>query len=146
MNSKYRRLALALAVLGGACFAGAETAEAQQKQSQIQAQIEHGRYLVHEVARCVQCHSPRTDDGTLIESRLLQGAPIPLKSPYPNQVWAYRSPQIAGLPGWTNQEIMTLLMTGARPNGRYPRLPMQRFHMTQKDAAAVVAYLRSLTD
>jgi mono/diheme cytochrome c family protein len=146
MNSKYRRLALALAVLGGACFVVEGTAEAQQEKSQAQAQIEHGRYLVHEVARCVQCHSPRTKDGALIERRLLQGAPIPLQSPYPNQVWAYRAPQIAGLPGWTDQEIMTLLTTGARPNGRYPRLPMQRFHMKPKDAAAVVAYLRSLSD
>ena len=36
--------------------------------------VEHGRYLVHHVAMCVECHTPRTERGDLVMGRLLQGA------------------------------------------------------------------------
>lgn len=107
-------------------------------------QIQHGAYLVNHVAMCVQCHTPRDNQGNLIEQKLLDGAPIPVVSPYPNNPWAFRAPKIAGLPGWQDGDTITLLMTGKRPNGVSPKPPMPPFRMTEQDAAAVVAYLRSL--
>lgn len=105
--------------------------------------VERGRYLVHDVAMCVQCHSPRTRQGELIESRLLTGAPMPVESPFPFP-FALAVPQIAGLPGFTGDDVVTLLTTGRRPDGTVPMPPMPSFRMTREDAQAVVSYLRSL--
>jgi len=104
-----------------------------------------GKYLVMHVAMCVQCHTPRDQQGELDQSRLLQGAPMPLESPFPLQTWAFEAPKIAGLPGgWTEEDLIQLLQTGRGPRGMTPRLPMPPFRMTQEDAAAVAAYLKSL--
>ncbi len=107
-------------------------------------QIARGEYLANSVAMCVQCHTPRDARGELDRSKLLQGAPIPISSPFPNDRWAYAAPRLAGLAPWTEEQIVTLLTTGARPTGERPRPPMPPFRMTRADAEAVVAYLKSL--
>jgi mono/diheme cytochrome c family protein len=108
-------------------------------------QIEHGKYLVLHVAMCVQCHTPRNEQGELEQSRLLQGASVPIESPFPSQPWAFEAPKIAGLPGgWTETDLIQLLQTGKGPSGNSPRPPMPSFRMTREDAAAVAAYLKSL--
>jgi mono/diheme cytochrome c family protein len=106
--------------------------------------VQHGEYIVNEVAMCVECHTPRTPSGGLIRQRLLQGAPVPLESPWPGRKWAVRAPHIAGLPGFTGPDMVHLLTTGSRPDGRKPDPPMPSFRLTKQDAEAVVAYLRSL--
>jgi mono/diheme cytochrome c family protein len=106
--------------------------------------VARGEYLATRVAMCVQCHTPRNLRGELERSKLLQGAPIPVASPYPNEPWAYAAPRLAGLAPWTEEQIVTLLTTGARPTGERPRPPMPPFRLTREDAEAVVAYLESL--
>ena len=106
--------------------------------------VERGRYLVHRVSLCVQCHSPRDENGRLLETRLLSGARIPVDSPFPGQPWAYQAPDIRGMLGYTEEEGVRLLTEGITRNGTAPRPPMQQFRMTREDARAVVAYLRSL--
>jgi mono/diheme cytochrome c family protein len=106
--------------------------------------VEHGRYIVHDVVQCIQCHSPRDENGALLTGRLLMGAPIPLRSPFPGQEWAFHAPRIAGMPGYTEEEGIRLLTHGITRNGQPPRPPMLQFHMTDQDARDVVAYLKSL--
>jgi len=106
--------------------------------------VERGRYLVHDVALCVQCHSPRDENGNLLETKLLSGARIPFDSPYPGLSWAYQAPNIRGMTGYTEEEAVRLLTRGITRGGSPPRPPMQQFHMTTEDARAVVAYLKSL--
>jgi hypothetical protein len=108
------------------------------------SRIEHGRYLVPQVALCVQCHSPRDENGRLLETRLLSGARIPVSSPFPSQPWAYQAPDIRGMVGYTDEEGIRLLTEGITRGGTPPRPPMQQFHLTVEDARAVVAYLKSL--
>lgn len=109
------------------------------------AAIERGRYLVHDVAMCVICHSPHFPSGELNPRRLLHGGRIPLESPFSRQEWAFTAPRLAGLPGgWTEERLIELLMTGQRPEGPPPRPPMPPFRMNREDAAAVAAYLKSL--
>lgn len=109
------------------------------------AAIERGRYLVHDVAMCVICHSPHFPSGELHPRRLLHGGRIPLESPFPRQEWAFMAPRLAGLPGgWTEERLIELLTTGQRPEGPRPRPPMPPFRMNREDAAAVAAYLKSL--
>jgi len=108
------------------------------------SEIEHGRYLVHNVALCVACHSPRDENGRLIETRLLSGARIPVASPFAEQPWVYQAPNIRGMTGYTEEEGVRLLTEGITRDGLAPRPPMQQFHMNRDDARAVVAYLKSL--
>ena len=149
-----RKILLSVIFGGLACAAAlqaqpdenGETDESNSAQADRRKQIERGRYLVHDVAQCVQCHTPRNDRGELVERRLLRGAAIPVRSPYNAIPWAFESPQLAGLPGWSEEEIATLLRTGRRPNGYAPRPPMPTFKMIEQDASAVAAYLMSLRE
>jgi len=132
-------------VLAGCAALGVAVNQASSAPGAAQeAKIAHGRYLVHEVAMCVQCHSPRTADGTLITDQLLDGGPIPLKSPYANQRWAFHAPKISGLSGYTDEEAVRLLTMGLKRDGTLPQAPMPPFRMSIQDAEAVVAYLRSV--
>ena len=108
------------------------------------AQTDRGSYLVNDVAMCVQCHTPRDADGRLDRARFLKGAPVPVRSPFPNQTWAFAAPAIAGLPGWTTEDALSLLTAGRRLNGTTPKPPMPPFRLTREDADAVIAFLHSL--
>jgi mono/diheme cytochrome c family protein len=109
-----------------------------------QEQIARGSYLANHVAMCVQCHTPRDPEGNLDRARLLKGAPMPVRSPFPNQAWAFAAPAVAGLPGWTTEDALSLLTTGRRLSGFTPKRPMPPFRLIREDADAVVRYLHSL--
>jgi mono/diheme cytochrome c family protein len=107
--------------------------------------VQQGEYLVKHVAMCVQCHTPRDQRGELDQTQLLQGAPVPMGSPFASQAWAFKAPKLAGLPGgYSADDLVRLLQTGRTPRGNFPQPPMPPFRMTQEDAAAVAAYLLSL--
>lgn len=103
--------------------------------------LTRGKYIVENVALCVECHTPRNSKGELDRTRWLQGAPIPVKSPYPNDRWAFQAPAIGGLPGFSQSEVVVLLSTGRRVSGRVPLSPMPPFRLSKEDAEAVAAYL-----
>jgi Cytochrome c len=106
--------------------------------------VEHGRYLVHNVAMCVECHSPREANGEIIAGKEFTGAPLPFRPPDPTD-WALRAPRNRGLPGYTKELAIRLLTQGGVDrDGKQLRPPMPRFRMTLQDAADVVAYLKSL--
>jgi hypothetical protein len=111
---------------------------------QMSGDVERGRYIVENVAMCGECHSPRDAQGNLIPGQRFHGGPIPVAPPWIN-AWANRAPRIAGLPGYTDELAVRLLTQGAiSRKGTQLRLPMPRFHMDEKDALAVAAYLRSI--
>src|SRR5215831_17059027 len=91
------------------------------------ASIERGRYLTHEVAMCVQCHSPRDAKGRIIVSREFQGAPIPITSPYPEARFALTAPNIREVARSSGESIVRLLQTGIGREGKPPDLPMPPF-------------------
>jgi mono/diheme cytochrome c family protein len=107
--------------------------------------VDRGQYIVHHVAMCIYCHTPRSEGGELDEQRLLQGAPMPIASPFPRQQWAFQAPKIAGLPGgWTEADMVKFLQTGTSPTGRQPQPPMPPFRFNEEDARAVAVYLKSI--
>jgi mono/diheme cytochrome c family protein len=110
-----------------------------------QAQIERGRYLVEEVAKCTECHTPRDSNGQLDHSRWLQGASIWIMPVHPDQNWAERAPALAGFPGLTEAQGEQVLENGVGPNGLPIRPPMHIYHMKHDDAVAIIAYLQSLS-
>ncbi len=52
------------------------------------SEVERGRYLVEEVAKCAECHTPRDGRGELREDAWLRGAPIWIKPVAPISNWA----------------------------------------------------------
>ena len=107
-------------------------------------QIERGKYLVERVGMCADCHTPRTERGELDRSKWLQGSELDFQPTHPIPNFASTAPGIAGLPGRTTAEAVRLLETGVTQDGKSLAPPMPQFRMTRSDAAAVVAYLKSL--
>ena len=107
------------------------------------AAVARGEYLANRVAMCVQCHSPRDERHAIIEAQKFKGAAIPLVSPYANREWALQAPNISGLPGFTDDQIVVLLTEGQATGRPAPRPPMPPFRMAREDAQAIAAYLRS---
>ena len=140
-----KRAVVAVAILIPALLTvSATTSQVTTETEQRKARIERGRYLVEEVAKCPECHTPRNARGELDREAWLQGAPIwitPVK-PIPN--WAERAPTLAGLPGMTEEEVERVLEKGVGLEGEKLRPPMHIYHMTHEDAKAIIAYLNSL--
>ncbi len=108
--------------------------------------VERGRYLVHDVAMCVQCHSPRNENGQIIERQILRGGTVPVDGPSwaADANWAYLAPDLRALARARSDYLTTVLITGKRPDGTRPKSPMPPFRLTRQDAEAIVEYLRSL--
>jgi len=108
------------------------------------AEVERGRYLVEQVAKCPECHTPRKPNGELDAAAWLRGAPIWIKPVAAIPNWADHAPALAGLPSLTEAQAEKVLEDGTGPNGEDLRPPMQIYHMAPADARAIVAYLKSL--
>jgi mono/diheme cytochrome c family protein len=113
-------------------------------QTSPKTEIERGRYLVEEVAKCPECHTPRDERGELRSDAWLQGAPIWIMPVRPISNWAYRAPALAGFPSLTDEQGERVLEQGTGPEGEVLRPPMHIYHLDQADAKAIIAYLRSL--
>jgi mono/diheme cytochrome c family protein len=118
-------------------------AQARQP-SAAETPVARGHYLVEEVAKCSECHTPRDADMQLERSRWLQGAPIWIEPVRPVRNWAQFAPSLAGLAGYSDDQMERVLEMGEGINGRQINPPMHIYHMTHADAQAIVAYLRSL--
>lgn len=129
---------------GVASVAVAQSAAPGAASAQTAGDVDRGRYLATSVAMCVQCHTPRNADGSIDETRLFQGAAVPVESPFPAQEWATQAPSIAGLVAFNEEDELSLLTTGHRRDGHTPKPPMPPFRLSPDDARAVIAYLRSL--
>jgi mono/diheme cytochrome c family protein len=123
----------------------ASGAQAGSRASADQGQVERGKYLVEQVAKCPECHTPRDSNGELDKSRWLEGASIWIMPVHPDQNWAERAPALAGFPGYTEAQGERILEQGVGPNGLPIRPPMHIYHMKHEDAVAIIAYLKSLT-
>jgi mono/diheme cytochrome c family protein len=110
-----------------------------------ETRIAHGRYLVTQVAMCIDCHTPRGPDGQFIEGQNLAGSVLGFTPTVP-MPWASAAPGIAGLPaGYTTDDTVRILTTGERPHGMgLARPPMPQYRMSRDDAEAITAYLVSL--
>ncbi len=108
------------------------------------ADIAHGKYLVEQVAKCGDCHTPHDEKGEPVAGQTLRGAILPFKATVP-MPWAAKAPNIAGLRGWEDAEAIKFFMTGKGHNDAPAVPPMPSYRMNKADATAVVHYLRSLS-
>jgi len=108
------------------------------------AEVARGKYLVEGVAMCGQCHTPRDANGELDRSRWLQGAPVPWQPAQARADWPLLAPRIGGNPPADDADMIKLLTTGVWNKGAPLRFPMMPFRMSEADAKAVVAYLKTV--
>jgi mono/diheme cytochrome c family protein len=137
-------LPTALLVLGCTVAVAARAQQSTPAQRANTSQISRGKYLVEDVAMCSQCHTPRDSAGNLDHGRWLQGGGLWYQPANPVPDWPQQVPRIGGTVSATDGEMVRLLTTGIWKTGQRLRSPMPQFRMSPEDAAAVIAYLRTL--
>jgi mono/diheme cytochrome c family protein len=138
------KMQLALALVLVAAVAVLWRAPQAMSENKNDEALKRGDYLVNNVAQCASCHTPRNLKGEFDTTRHLQGAPVWFK---PTNVkfekWEDTAPDItaSGLATkWSEEKLVKLLSS----TGGHADAPMPAFKLTEGDARAVVAYLRSL--
>ena len=149
ISSRVLRAALLITLFSLACCSviSAQTHKsAANGATESGGEVARGKYLVEGVAMCGECHTPRDSSGNLDRSRWLQGAPVrwaPADGAMSN--WPLIAPRIGGNPPASDADMVKLLTTGNWTTGKPLRFPMMPFRMSEADAKAVVAYLKSVT-
>jgi mono/diheme cytochrome c family protein len=106
--------------------------------------LSRGKYLVENVAMCVDCHTPRDERGGFDRRHWLKGADLDFQPKHPIPNWAAKAPALAGLPRMGDAAVIKLLETGLMPDGKAARPPMPQYRLSHADAIAVADYLKSL--
>ena len=131
-----------LAVGWWAAYWQASAADPPKAGGNAAALVKRGDYLVNEVARCGDCHTPRDARGELDPARALQGAALWIRPARRGGEWEDKAPDItaSGKAGDWSEEKMTRFLSA----GKKSDPPMPAYKLTADDARAVTAYLRSL--
>ncbi len=115
--------------------------------------IARGKYLVHNVAVCIGCHSPvqlTVPGEPPVEGKLGAGRDFGELPGFPGHM---RAPNLTpdketGIGNWTDGEILRATREGIGRDGRplFPQMPYQTYAETlsDDDALAIIAYLRTL--
>jgi mono/diheme cytochrome c family protein len=122
---------------------GGPQAQAKGPADDPAALVKRGDYLVNQVARCGDCHTPRDAKGKLDNTRLLQGGPVPYTPRFKGEEWEDHSPDItlSGKAGKWSEAKMVKYLSG---KGEKSDPPMPNYQLTEEDARAITAYLHSL--
>ena len=113
------------------------------------AKIERGKYLVEEVARCQECHTPRSDAGEFDRAQWMKGATLIGVPPAPAPAgWHQKSPDLTSTSAlwtrWGQDGFSKFLQTAKNPRGGKAGPPMPAYMLKAEDADAIAAYLKSL--
>ncbi|MBX9775296.1 MAG: cytochrome c [Xanthobacteraceae bacterium] len=137
-------------VAGRYLFAGATAALFLSISSEAPAQdaVARGKYLAT-FGGCTDCHTPGYFFGKPDDKRYLGGSEVGFEIP---GLGVFHGPNLTpdketGLGGWSDQEIITAMTTGVRPDKRIlaPIMPWKALaQLTNDDATALVAYLKSI--
>ncbi len=106
--------------------------------------VEYGQYLAGPVGHCVVCHTTFGPQGPMLETHLGQGGQE-FHGPWGVSVSANLTP--TGLSKYSDEEVITMITTGTRPDGTAMFPPMSYgsyAHVKPDDLKAIVLYLRSL--
>jgi mono/diheme cytochrome c family protein len=137
------RVAVTIASLGLLVVAGA------RDKACAETAVQRGAYLVNTIGACGHCHTPTNAAGEEITAQAFAGG-LSFDDPGIGHVIM---PNITpdketGIGNWTDAQIVTALRDGTRPDGSIigPPMPIPMYrNLSDGDAAAIAAYLRSLT-
>lgn len=124
-----------------------QTAKAAAAAPSAEEALVRGRYLVA-IMDCGGCHKPDVFLGKAGPDTPLSGSDEGFEIPgfgvvYPPNL----TPHQTGLGAWTEEQIITALTRGERPDGRIlaPIMPWHAYAaLTPEDAGAIATYLKSL--
>lgn len=130
---RYIAIACALALLMPGA-AGAETL------------LERGDYLMRSITACGNCHTPQTPNGPA------PGMELAGQLVVQDEAFTAYAPNITqdretGIGAWTDEQIVTAIREGLRPDGSLigPPMPFGLYRqMSDRDVRAIVAYLRTV--
>ena len=113
------------------------------------ATAEYGEYLVHNASMCVGCHTPRDPNtGQFDLTRPFAGGLFAFPEEGFTTTGSNLTPDEAtGIGDWTEEQFMTGMTTGLRPDGTVmlPFMPWPSYsRWTEDDLRAVWLYVRSL--
>src|SRR5712692_7185203 len=95
--------------------------------------VAYGKYLVEEVGKCQECHTPKLETGELDKSKWLIGATLDFQPTHEVKGWHKASPNLtpAGkLWGrWGEAGLVKFLETGAGPTGHPADPPMPAYKL-----------------
>src|SRR5262245_33930824 len=100
------------ALVAGCLAANIFYVSAKEDQVKDDAQIRRGAYLVNNIARCGDCHTPRKENGDLDESHHLEGAPTWFTSNIKFKKWDKKAPDITAsgkATSWNEDKMVTFL-------------------------------------
>ena len=140
-------LGLALAVLTGAALLASQSLDAGAAAPAGPTEVARGQYLVT-LMDCAGCHTPGALQGQLDPDRRLAGSNVGFATAagivYPPNL----TPDMeTGLGRWSDAEILRAIRHGQARDGRVlvPVMPWPSYRvLTEADARAIVAHLRSL--
>jgi mono/diheme cytochrome c family protein len=111
------------------------------------ANVERGKYLVEQVARCQECHTSKVD-GAFDRTKWLKGAQLEVAPKGQIQGWHAAAPNITSTSAlwqrWGDDGMVKFLETATNPRGGKAGPPMPAYTLSHDDAVAIVAYLKSL--
>lgn len=114
------------------------------------ARVARGEYLVNGPAACGACHNGRENGDPLSPNvTSLLGGGMVLQEGDKIRVYTpnITPDQETGLGAWTDDEILRTIRDGVRRDGTvlFPIMPYNSYgHLSDEDAMAIVAYLRSV--
>lgn len=135
-----------IAALGAALGALSCTGTTAQQGATTEDPVTRGHRLAW-TSGCVDCHTPGAFYGAPDTTRMLSGSELGWTGPWGTTYARNLTPDSTGLAAWTEQQIVAAIRTGHRPDGSVilPPMPWQAYsRMTDEDAYALAAYLRSL--
>jgi len=147
-STRWIPLALCIVSLGSAALLwscspamkGGGAMSAEQK-------VARGRYLVT-VLGCSDCHTPGYLYGSPDTTRLLSGSELGWRGPWGVSFAPNLTPDsTTGIGTWTEDQIVTAIRTGRRPDNTQllPPMPWPDFaFLTDDDAHAVAAFVMSI--
>jgi mono/diheme cytochrome c family protein len=108
----------------------------------------YGKYLVEEIGKCQECHTPRSADGQLDTTKWLKGATLDFAPIQEVKGWHKTSPDLTSagrlFTRWGEAGLVKFLETAAGPTGHAADPPMPAYKLKPVDAEAIVAYLKTL--
>lgn len=109
--------------------------------------LARGTYLMNSIVACGNCHTPKGPNGKAIEGKELSGGD-PIDAPVFHAIPSNITPdKETGIGNWTDDQIINAIRNGKHPDGTVigPPMPIAFYRdMSDTDAKAIVAYLRSI--
>ena len=109
--------------------------------------LERGTYLMKSIVACGNCHTPKNADGDIPGLELAGMAPLIDIPPFTANAPNITPDRDTGIGDWTDRQIVAAIREGKRPDGSIvgPPMPVSLYrHLSDRDVAAIVAYLRQV--